>query len=372
MKKTTTLLTAGALATFAAVAIASPAAAATPVGDAVFYTDSDFTNESGPYPTDAWFWGAVSTSSYPGGTGTVSSSGTGLNISNSATQAAQPLTTRVAQPATADEFVGAVQDISVHASNSDWTLQLPVFGEPGEADQQFTTLRPAASGNVDSSTLWQTSRAFGPFTANETATLDAFAAELYEGVTPQVLAAGLFVSPSAATSIYAFEAFGETSVFTPIPTRTITPNPVTLAAAKSTGITFSGTGWFPGTVVYIGVHECLDGDEEPGEDSLSFEDTSNVADENGTFSITVTLPEDWTTGTYCVLLDDDYTLYNLGVQPQLIDYLSIVDTIPAATTPQLAATGAEGAEAGIAIAAIAGLAGLGAVVIAARRRAANA
>lgn len=361
MKKPLALLAAGALAALSGIGLSAPAYAATDVGDATFFTVADISNETNPYTPGAWFSGNVSLAAYPGGRGSTTSTTTGLNITNGATNAFQLMSTFVYQPTSASEFVDAVNDIEVAASNEDWALQVAVFAE-GTSDTGFTTLRPNALGSISPGDDWVTSRDLGPFLAGAVAPLSQFAAELYLGEAPEVLASGIFVNPSTSTSIYAYDGFDRLSVFTPIPTRTISPNPVPVADATSTGITFSGTGWFPGAVVYIWVGVCNGTGSDP-----NVRNTANVADADGNFTVTITLPAEFVAGTYCVALDDDGVLFSADVLEVLDAHLVL-----SATAPQLAATGRENVSAVIGITALVSLVGLGLVILAARRTKANA
>ncbi len=340
MKKTLAVATTAALVGLSTLGLAASAGASTDVGEATFYTTADFGAETGAgYPSNDWFHGQL------GGAWTqasITSSATGLNIAAAGAGAASQILNNQSFLVTdAAGFIADVDDIEVYASAGDWVLQIPVFGEP---DSEFTTLRPASAGTTDSAGQWITSGVITDglgtplYAAGASDTLGNLVAALAQGSAPEVLAYGLWVS-SANVSVYAVEAFDEVSVFTPIPVRTITPNPVTPEQTTTTGLVFTGSGWFPGAEIYISVFECEDG----GENFDNSYDGSGVAAADGTFSVTVIFDEQIPVGTYCYYLDDDGVLYGAEVMPQLDNLVvsaAVIEETPGAA-PALAATGAE-------------------------------
>ncbi|WP_181408488.1 hypothetical protein, partial [Schumannella sp. 10F1B-5-1] len=69
----------------------------------------------------------------------------------------------------------------------------------------------------------------------------------------------------------------------------------------TTGLVFTGSGWFPGAQIYIDVFVCDSEDDSPANSY----DGSGVAGPDGTFSVTVIFDEPLPIGTYCYYLDDD-------------------------------------------------------------------
>lgn len=302
-----------ALAMGAALATAAPATAATTAGDVTWYGLSDFGTESGGYPTGYdWFWGDTTV-----GASTSGFTANGLNITTNAGEAIQILNQNVPQPGDAAAFVDFIEGIGVYYfAGSTWSFQVPVFGEPSGVfpANEFTTLRPATD-TVDpaDAALWVTSRAFGAYAAGDTDSLANFAAALYAGEAPELLAVGLWVGEGWSADIIGLAIDGHLSAFTPPVTRTITPNPVDPTAATTSGIRFQGSGWIPGTEVYISIHTCSD--EEEG--MQLFFDNETVAAPDGTVDFTAILAELPAEGVYCVYFDDDDLLYEFDGQPGL-------------------------------------------------------
>ena len=339
MRKTLSAVAAAALAGVSVFALSTPATAATPVGDTTFYTVDDLGLETGAgYPASDWFLGQLS-ASYPGGNGTLTSTETGLNISTGAGQGLQLLGQNLpAAPATAAELADLLTNSSgVVSSNDQWTFQLAVFGEPGEPDQQFTTLRPASNGTL--SGPWITSRALGAYAAGSSATLSELLDVLYADTAPELLSAGIFVVSDTATSIYAIGLLGEISMFTPVPTRSAST--VTPAVATDPGVRFQATGFLPGSEIYIEIYPCDDSGLANTDDApLGGPGTLAVtAEANGIVDVTVPFDETPEVGTYCTYLDDDAILWSLDVLPPNVQIVvaNAVVTPPAA----LAATGAD-------------------------------
>jgi LPXTG-motif cell wall-anchored protein len=337
MKKPLAAATTLALAGLTTFALAGPAIAATDIGDATFYSTADFGAETGAgYPANEWFHGQLG----PAWTqASVTSSASGLDIVAGAGAASQILNNQSFVLTDVAAFLTDVADIDVHASDDSWVLQIPVFGE---TDAEFTTLRPATQGSTDPEGAWITSGAITDgggtplYAAGASDTLVNLVNALTSGDAPEVLAYGFWVGSDTSVSFYAVDAFDELSVFTPIPTRTVTPNPVTPEQTTTTGLVFTGSGWFPGAQVYIDVFPCEDGDSFPA----SY-DGDAVAGPDGTFSVTVVFDEEVPLGTYCYYIDDDDVLYNADVLPELDDLVVAAAVIEDDDQPQLAATGVQ-------------------------------
>lgn len=356
MKTTTKAGAVGATALIAAATLfsAAPAAAETAVGDAVFYGAADFGTESGGYPAGVdWFYGDVA-----GTQGPTSFTPSGLFANDGSAPAGdvQILNQNVVTPASAPDALSVVGGSDVFADNDTWSFQLAFFAEAGETG--FTTLRPTTLGTVGGD--WITSQAIDAtattpaYAAGDSAPLEDLLDALYGDDLPTLLAYGVFVDASTSVTITGVEFGDDVSLFSPVPTRSATPNPVSPEAFSTAGqgVTFTGTGWLPGTEVYLYVALDVD-DAEP---IIDLTDAEYVADENGNVSVTVVLPTPPANGVYNVTLDDDGLLYNLGVFP----------SFELTVAPQLAATGAEVNPWLIATAALLALGGAGAVIYARR------
>jgi len=363
MKKPLAALATTALAVLTTVGLATPASADTVVKLSTYFTASDIGQETGAgYPANEWFLSELSSTWTQG---SVASSATGLDIDASgASTVVQLLNQGVVTPAEASGFLAAFGSMRVLASNQNWTLQLAIFGN-GALGTEYTTLRPAATGPASASDPWITSGAIDnngtTIAAGSTDTLTNFVNALYAGgTTPELLAYGIWVQ-NTTVSLYGTTAFADTSVFTPIPTRSITPNPATPAQAAA-GLTISGAGWFPGAPVVLDVHDCDSYDSIATDD-----DGSTVADADGTFSIEVAFDAEPATGTYCYFLDDDDFLatfvMNRGTDLVIAD--AVVDE---EDDEELAATGAQDATPWLIGAGALLLLGAAAVVLGARRR----
>jgi len=341
MKKPLAAATTLALAGLTTFAVAGPALAATDIGDATFYTTADFGTETPTgYPANDWFHGALSPSWTQA---TVTSSTTGLDVVAGAGAASQILNNQSFVITDTSVFLAQVGAVEVFASDASWVFQIPVFGE---TDDEFTTLRPATPGSTDPVGTWITSRAITNgagtelYAAGASDTLGNLVDALMTGEAPEVLAYGFWVGPDASVSFYGVDAFGELSVFTPVPTRTVTPNPVTPEQTTTTGLVFTGSGWFPGAEVYIEVFPCEAGVDLP---DASYEGDT-VADADGNFSVTVVFDEEVPIGTYCYYIDDDDVLFNADVLPELDDLVVAAAVIEEEDDePELAATGVQDA-----------------------------
>ena len=341
--KTTTTSRIGAsiaalvLATGAALATAGPASAATTVGSVTWYGSGDFGTETTAYPGTDWFFGAI-------GGGFTAAPGQfladGLNVTTTAAQKFQALTNLAALspdgPVTLETHVNSLR---VQSPGTNWSLQVPIFGS-GTA--QFTTIRPTTDGTQGTAaTAWTTSQniyiddagdPLDPATiaipAGTSTSLAAISAALFGGTAPRVLAAGVYVDPSQTAVINGFWVGEQYSAFSPVVTRTVTPNPVSPAQATTTGVTFTGSGWLPGSTVYIAIYVCSEGElaSEP-----IFLDESTVAAADGTVNFTAILAEAPAVGTYCVDFDDDSNenepFWSLDGMPPL--ELTVANVLPA-------------------------------------------
>jgi len=360
MKKPFAAVSTVALAGFATLALAGPATAATPLGDATFFTTADFGVESGGYPAEEWFFGQLG-----GGwtAGTATSSATGLEVASPGTTTAlQILNQDVTTPTSAADFINAIDDVWVEASGAGWSFQLPLFGEPGT---EFTTLRPAVLGDSSSSVQWITSGAITDgagntlYAAGSTDNLTDIADALYQGAAPEVLAYGLWIQDTTL-EVWGISGFGDVSAFTAVPTRSITPNPATPQQAVD-GLTVSGTGWFPGADVYFDVYDC-------GTTVVATDfDFSTVAGPDGTFSVQVAFGALPAAGTYCADFSDGHFLFNHDVLPD-VSFVIADAVVDEEDDEELAATGAQDVTPWLIGAGALLLLGAGAVVLGARRR----
>lgn len=313
------------LAASGTLLIASPATAATTIGDYTFYDASDFGQETTDYPAEDWFFGDAS-----GVDGATEFTREGLGL-NAPTQTGnvQILNQNVGtQPATVSEFVDLVASLWVHADNNAYTIQVPVFGEP-TAGPEFTTLRPSFQGNIDpvnaGSQLWVTSWAINGYAAGATDTLENLVTALYLGEAPELLAYGVWVAAAETTTVRAIEWAGEYSVFLPVPTRSISHTTISITDATSTGFTLTGTNWLPNSSAYV--------DIEDGDGDTVVNDTFTV-DANGNVSVPIVLPSGSDVGTYVITFDDD------GFYYEIIDFMGDPFTT-LEVTAALAATGAD-------------------------------
>jgi hypothetical protein len=201
-----------------------------------------------PYPTTGWFLGAVAAPA-----GTVTFDGAGLNsaggtvqVLNSSTASAADLTTLVSD---ADLF-----------STGDATFQVPLYLNSTGTDTDPTTLSPVAAGDAGftATSTWVTSGALGTYAAGDTATLAEFQAEITavdaagDPATDATIRAYGFTTPSGSTSSVQGIAFGdESTYFVPAAEGTYQPTSLTLSELRSSGITVSALGYFPGETVEV-------------------------------------------------------------------------------------------------------------------------
>lgn len=353
----------GATALTAALALSAalPASAETVIGDYTFYEVADFGTETGAgYPATDWFFGTTSTF------GTVTSSMSGLEIAGNGQVQILNNQETVATPGTAGEFLSLLSTMHVWANNTAWTIQLPFFGEPSNAGAlEFTTLRPAATGNFTETADWQnapwiTSWAIPGYPAGATAPLSDLVAALYQGEAPQLLAYGLLSDSLQSGAIEAIRWGGTYSMFTQVPTRTV-PATITMEEFTTTGLTLTGTNWVPGSDVYV-IIEDADG---AGVSSA----VEGVAGADGTVSVTVTAPTGHEPGTYSIEFDEDGVFFQTGFFPALSFEVTAAAEPEPQPEPELAATGTDSA--GIAAGGI-GVLVAGALLLTARMRARRA
>jgi len=348
-----------ALVGTSAFAFAAPASAADIVAPA-----APFPAETNPYSA-GWFTGG-------GSVGSSSSDAVyGLNI----TAGALPANTYQVlngTPVTGD-LTDLVADARLYVTRGVAAFQIPVFGEVGQPNQQFTTLRPAvptAPGNPSfaATDLWITSQPLGTYAANSTATLAEFEAVLDGGVVPgyQILAFGAAVGNGQTGSISQIEFAGNTHLFRGDVTGTQSATSVTRAQLANPGITFTVSNLVPlEPIVISGYSDFGGGIISEGE---------FFADADGNFSYTYAygdaeFPAELGTSNIGIFG------VNSGFDAQFAFAVTAdVAAVPAPGTPgapaQLAATGTE-LTGGIVAGGILLLAGAGLAVAATRRRLGN-
>ncbi len=359
--RATRLVLATAFVATASLLIASPASAATTVGDGIFYNDTDFGVEGATYPTGFdWFFGDAA-----GVDGPHAFTAAGLELNTDATGNVQILNQNVGvQPTSAADLIAMVDTFSINSvDDNTWALQLAFFGE-GASSGQYTTLYPNTLGNItppSSTSTWFTTGALGPYAAGSTATLEQLANELFVGEAPTLLAYGAFVVASNTAVIHDIEWRDNHSFFMPVPTRAISTPTITVAAASTTGFTLTGTNWGPGNDVFINIVNS-NGDPLFTSDTLT-------ADSSGNVSVPVVLTAPVALGTYTVTFDDNGFFYSAGVFGDPFTTFEVIAAAPVvAPAPQLAATGVS--ESGPYFAGAAGLLalmGVAAVVVSRRR-----
>ena len=119
-------------------------------------------------------------------------------------------------PMTGATFTDFVDGASFTGTGT-MTFQIPVFFD-GDADGDFTTLRPAQPGNPTSSGDWISSRAVAGLSANTPVPFAAVAAAFDAATNPEVLAFGVFVNPGDSAVLQSVTAGGETWTFgVPVP-----------------------------------------------------------------------------------------------------------------------------------------------------------
>jgi len=282
------------------VAVSGTASAAfDPEGAFRVTTNADLGQETPgqAYPTDSesgWFTGAVAAPA-----GTVTFDGAGLNSAGGNVQLLNAYT------ADASTLTDLVVD-AAFVSDGDATFQVPLYANGTGTDTEFTTLRPAATGDAgftpDSD--WVTSQAFGTYAAGDTATLAEFQAEVTaidaagDQTAPATILGYGFITPSPLTSSVQAVAFGDESTwFIPAPTGTYVPATLTVTQVSTTGITVDGAGFFPNetlSVFFTSENAQSSGDQ----------DTVLTADAPGRIAGTVVIPAEDVQGpgTYNIVL----------------------------------------------------------------------
>ena len=314
-----------------------------------------FPAETSPYAAD-WFTGG-------GSVGTSSTDAQfGLNI------AAGPLVTDTYQvlngtPVTGD-LTELVDAASMFVTRGTATLQIPVFGEPGAADQQFTTLRPAtpsAPGGAyfPANAPWITSRALPGFAAGSTATLAQFETALSTGVGYQILGFGAAVGNGQSGSIGSITFAGDTHQFRDTATGEYVPKTVTVTELATTGVSLELTGFAPLEPLYIYL-------TTEGGDGDAINDTEYAADADGNFVQTITATG-WEPGTYLLTIDGAFSGDGLFGDLTILADPAAVPAPAAVAPPVLAATGTD-LSGGILAGGVLLLAGAGLALVATRRR----
>lgn len=339
-----------------AFAFAAPANAADIVAPA-----APFPAETAPYAA-GWFTGA-------GSTGTSSSDAVyGLTI------AALPIPTSTYQVLNGTPVTGDLTDLvdsaRVYVTRGVATFQIPVFGEPGEADEQFTTLRPVGATVpgapfFDQSAAWTTSQQLGAYAPGATATLAEFEAALDDGAAGyEILGFGAAVGNGQTGSISQIMFAGNTHLFRAAPTGTQSATTVTQQQFDATGVTFTLSGFVPNERV------ITSGRSDFGAGIIS---EDGVADVNGNFTFTVKGSPDFVTEPGA-----NFSAAFGGDSGFFIEFpFQITANPPAATpaatsaAPRLAATGTD-LTGGVIAAGVLLLAGSALGVVALRRRSAKA
>lgn len=351
--RTPQLVLATAVLATASLLLATPASAATTIGDGTFYDASDFGVEGTSYPAGVdWFFGDVTGTEGPHSFGIE-----GLQLNGDQSGNVQILNQNVGtQPTSAADLIDIVENFWIDSDDdTKWALQLAFFGE-GASSSQFTTLYPNDLGNLSgpaAASTWYTTGALGSYGAGTTATLQELADELFVDEAPTMLAYGAYVVNTNTAVIRHVEWRGEVSLFVPMPTRAISTTSITPADASTTGFTLTGTNWRPGSDVYVWI-------DDPDGNGV-FNSMTTVADSSGNVSFAVVLPAPVELGAYEVTFDDDGYFFGLDVMSSPFTTLNVV-------AAQLAETGAS--ESGPYFAGAAGILailGLSAIVVSRRR-----
>lgn len=304
-------LAASTLVVVPAVLVAAPANAETTIDNVTFYGEADFGVESGGYPAGVdWFFGDVA-----GTDGAHTFDAWGLNFNTGAPGDIQILNQNVTTPATAADLLNVLGEVDVYSVDANWVFQLPLFAEPGST--QFTTLRPSVENgvsglgpntyNLDLTSDWITSQAFGTYAAGDAAPLVDLLAEVYGGGAPTLLGYGFFVDDTVDATIEAIEWEGQISAFTPVVSRTF-PSTISITTASTTGIPISLTGALPTVDIYLELDDPTN--------TRVYEDKDTPIGPDGTFATSIVLPASAPLGTYRLTFDDDSYAYGfLGLMP---------------------------------------------------------
>jgi LPXTG-motif cell wall-anchored protein len=345
-----------ALVGASALAFAAPASAADIVAPA-----APFPAETSPYAA-GWFTGGGSVGS------SSNDAAYGLNI------AAGPLVTDTYQVLNGTPVDGDLTDLvdnaTIFVTRGVATFQIPVFGEPGATNQQFTTLRPAAPNTpgdfyLDSDAQWVTSQALPGYAAGATATLAEFEGVLDGGDVAgyQILAFGAAVGNGFSGSISEITFAGDTHLFRAAATGTQSATTVTRAQLANPGITFTVTGLVPEEPIVISGYSDFGGG--------IISEGEFFADATGTFVYTYAYNSAEFPAELGVSNIGIFGV-NSGADVQFaFTVVADVAAVPAPATPaQLAATGTE-LSSGIIAGGILLLAGAGFALVATRRRLGN-
>ena len=206
----------------------------------------------------------------------------------------EPLTADSYQVLNGTPIVGDLTDLVADARfwvpEGTANFQIPVFGDPGAADPQATTLSPVVATVPGSPTFgpndaWITSSPFGSFAAGASATLAQFENELSAGTVPgyQIRAFGAIVSDGGCVSTSQITFAGNTHLFREAPTSTQSAASVTASQFSTTGITFTVRNLAPREPVVIS------GGDANGSGIISEDE---VADSSGTYTFTLAAPAD--------------------------------------------------------------------------------
>jgi len=345
---------------------AAPAYAEETIGEVTFYGSADFGQETGSYPAGVdWFYGDDSDGT-GAGTATFGPSGLAINDGSGTDGIIQILNQNVTTPATDADLIALIDNVWVYedsaADPGAWSFQLPLFAE---GTGEFTTLRPATLGTASTGGSWITSQVIYAadnstiaYAAGASDTLANLLDAIYNttGNSPTILAYGLYFQSGQSPVIHAIYWDEMWSAFTPVPERTIAPGAEVTVADTEEGITLSGSGWIPGSEVYVSVYPCEELTEEELDEWLVAHPMTTTGDEvagpDGTFEMTFSFDPGLEPGTYCYYLDDDAFLWEADVLGPLE-----FEVLP----EELAATGADPMSGMLAAA---GLLGLGALLLA--------
>lgn len=168
--------------------------------------------EGGSYPAGEWFLGL------PVGATPLTQDATGMTITGQ-NQLLYGQSTEGVDGAAFEALI----DGAAFTGTGTMTFQVPVFFN-GEANSDFTTLRPAVPGSPSTSTDWISSRSVAGLTANTPVPfsdiLDAFGDSGIE-----VLGFGVFVDPGQTAVLASLTWDGVTWTFaTPVPA--VVPTPI--------------------------------------------------------------------------------------------------------------------------------------------------
>ena len=325
---------------------------------------ADITAPAAPFPAETnpyaagWFTGSGSI----GASGTDAVYGLSLASPPGVNNTYQVLN---GTPITGD-LTSLVEDARVYVTRGVATFQIPVFGEPGQTDQEFTTLRPAdatvpGAPFIAASAPWITSGAIGTYAAGSTATLAEFETALSAGVPYQILAFGAAVGNGQSGSISQIYFAGNTHLFRAGITGTQSATTVSRAQSVNPGITFNVTGLVPNEPIVIS------GSSANGSGIISQGDL--FADATGNFRYTYTssaaVPADL--GVNDFFFFGEYSGFSITFAVTITEDVAVA-AVP--TRAQLAATGTD-LTGGVVAGGLLLLVGAGFAFVATRRRLGN-